>query len=138
MFKELLLAPTGERIVNNWRFYATFETPVEYAVRDGAREIGTIQTMPPVGEVFRLAGRAWQVIDLDAERRVVLVRRTRGRLPASWGSEGPPLHRRIVQRLRQVLAEDTQYPWLQPNALQRLASARPVGAVKSLSLRVLA
>ncbi len=124
MFEELLLGPQGERIVNNWRFLATFETKVEYTVRADAREIGSIQSLPTVGDVFRLAGRAWEVTDLDPERRIVFVKQTRGRTLATWTGAGPPLHQRIVQRLRQVLAEDTQYPWLQPNALQRLASAR--------------
>ena len=121
---ELLIGQKGERIVSNWRFLATFETKVEYTVRAGAREIGSIQSLPTVGDVFRLAGRAWEVTELDPERRIVFVKQTRGRALATWTGAGPSLHRRIAQRLRQVLAEDTQYPWLQPNALQRLASAR--------------
>ncbi len=121
---ELLIGQKGERIVSNWRFLATFETKVEYTVRAGAREIGSIQSLPTVGDVFRLAGRAWEVTDLDPERRIVFVKQTRGRTLATWTGAGPPLHRRIAQRLRQVLTEDTQYPWLQPNAVQRLASAR--------------
>lgn len=121
---ELLIGQKGERIVSNWRFLATFETKVEYTVRAGAREIGSIQSLPTVGDVFRLAGRAWEVTELDPERRIIFVKQTRGRALATWTGAGPPLHRRIAQRLRQVLAEDTQYPWLQSNALQRLASAR--------------
>lgn len=121
---ELLVATKGERIVNDWHFYATFETRVEFSVRAGAREIGSIQSAPPVGEVFRLAGRAWEVLELDEERRIVFVKNARGRTPASWTGEGPPLHRRIAQRVRQVLAENIQYPWLKPGAQQRLASAR--------------
>lgn len=121
---ELLIGRQGEKIVNNWRFYATFESPAEFTVREGSRDIGSLQQVPPMETVFRLAGRAWQVMELDAERRIILVRRVQGRALPYWESEGPPLHRRIAQRLRQVLVEDAEFRWLQPNAQRRLAGAR--------------
>jgi len=121
---ELLTGRKGEQLVNNWRFYATFETPQEYTVQDESRDIGSLQEMPPVETVFRLAGRAWKVTELDPERRIIFVRPVRGRALPLWQGSGPPIHRRIAQRVRQVLMEDTRFIWLQPNAQERLAAAR--------------
>lgn len=137
VFGELLIGLKGERIVNDWRFYATFESPQEFIVRAGARDVGSLHDAPPVGVVFRLAGRAWEVLEQDLERRIVFVRRARGRTPPRWEGEGPPLHRRIAQRLRQVLAEDTQYAWLQPRARQRLASARQLARASDFHYQML-
>ncbi len=120
----LLIGLKGERLVNNWRFYATFETPAEYMVRDGSREIGSLQEMPPLETVFRLGGRAWEVTGQDPERRIIHVKGVRGSALPIWKSAGPPLHRHIAQRVRQVLLEDTEFLWLQPNAMRRLAAAR--------------
>lgn len=121
---ELLVAPAGERIVNDWHFYATFESRVEFGVRAGTRVIGSVQSPPPKGEVFLLAGRAWEVKEIDERRFIVFVKDARGRTPATWRGEGPPLHDRIAKRVRQVIAEDSQYPWLKSRARTRLASAR--------------
>ena len=137
VYGELLIGLKGERIVNDWHFYATFETPQEYVVRAGAREIGSLHDAPPVGEVFRLAGLAWEVTELDEARHIVFVRNARGRTPASWTGEGPPLHHRIAQRVLQVLVEDAQYPWLQPGAQKRLASARQLARASNFNCQML-
>lgn len=44
----------------------------------------------------------------------------------SWPGEYGEIHTRILQRMREVLREDTQYPYLKPNALHRLNMARRV------------
>ena len=45
----LIVGLTGERIVNNYKFYAVFQENVEYAVRAGSEELGTIVKPPPGG-----------------------------------------------------------------------------------------
>ena len=46
----LIVGLTGERVVNNHKFYAVFQENVEYTVRSGSEELGTLVKPPPVGE----------------------------------------------------------------------------------------
>ena len=45
----LIVGLTGERIVNNYKFYAVFRENIEYSVHAGSEELGTIVKPPPVG-----------------------------------------------------------------------------------------
>ena len=71
----LIIGAASERLVNNYHFYATFEEKTSFGVREGEQEIGTIQTLPAVGDRFRLAGRAWEVTEVDEDRRIIQVDR---------------------------------------------------------------
>ena len=67
----LVVGLTGERIVNNYKFYAVFQENVEYSVRAGSEELGTIVKPPPVGDKIAIAGRVWVVEEVDHKRREV-------------------------------------------------------------------
>ena len=47
-------------------------------------------------------------------------------MEVSWPGDYGEVHTRIVERMRQVLLEDTVYPYLKPNAQKRLETARHV------------
>lgn len=121
---ELLVGLTGERVVRDWRFYAVFRDTDEYLVRDENRDIGRIGNPPTVGDKIALAGRTWEVLEVDGPRRLVLVKSVSGRAAISWSGSGAPIHSRVMQQMRQVLLADEEYRYLQPEAGQRLQSAR--------------
>lgn len=120
----LIIGIEAENIVSSYRFYATFKDEVEYRVRDKSREIGTIQAAPPVDSAVLLAGYAWRVLKVDEEMRVIEVERARGRPDTLWRGEGPPIHTRILQKMREILLSHDFYPYLQPRARKRLDIAR--------------
>ena len=125
--KTLIVGLKGERLVNNYRFYAVFkDQDVEFSVRCESDEIGTITSPPPVGDRFALAGRVWEVTELDVARKLVYVKGVRGKMEISWPGDYGEIHTRILQRMRKVLCEDTVYPYLRPQAAQRLLLARKV------------
>ncbi len=94
----LILGLAGERIVNNYKFYAVFQENVEYTVRSGSEQLGTIV------ELF-----------------CTLVK---GNIPAYFGDVAGDIHTHILERMYRVLGEDKQYPYLMPHAVCRLADAR--------------
>jgi ATP-dependent Lhr-like helicase len=96
----------------------------EYVVREDAREIGTVTMPPPPGERFALAGRTWEVLEIDLGRRMVFVRRVEGKARTSWLGGAGDIHTRILERMRGVLLEDAEYPYVQAGAQARLAEAR--------------
>ena len=122
--KRLLIGLAGEKVVNDWRFLATFPDTVEYDVLAGAEHIGTLARAPAPTTVVRLAGRSWLVKDVDERQRVVLVERSKGKAKTTWTGEGGEIHDKVVQCVKRVLDEDSGYAYLQEGAVTRLLEAR--------------
>jgi len=120
----LIVGLAGERIVNSYRFYAVFQENVEYAVRTGSEELGTIVKPPPVGDKIAIAGRVWVVEDVDHKKREVLCTLVKGSIPAYFGDCAGDIHTRVLERMYGVLSEQTLYPYLMPHAAARLREAR--------------
>lgn len=120
----LIVSLAGERIVNNYKFYAVFRENIEYTVRADSLELGTIVKPPPAGDKIAIAGRVWVVEEVDHQRREVYCTLVKGRIPAYFGDVAGDIHTRILERMRGVLAEDASYPYLMRHAVCRLADAR--------------
>lgn len=128
----LIIGLAGEQITGNYRFYSVFLENPEFMVYAEGKQIGTIYDPPPVGDRFALAGRAWEVIESDAKRRLLTAKPVQGRVRARWRGGTGEIHDRILQRMRRVLSEDTQYSYLQPGASERLKSARKFARAQCL------
>ena len=120
----LIVGLEGERIVNNYKFYAVFQENVEYAVRAGAEELGTIVKPPPIGDKIAIAGRVWVVEEVDHCRREVCCTLVKGNIPAYFGDVAGDIHTRILERMYGVLKEQNSYPYLMRHAVCRLQEAR--------------
>ena len=120
----LIVGLEGERIVNNYKFYAVFQENVEYAVRAGAEELGTIVKPPPIGDKIAIAGRVWVVEEVDHRRRDVCCTLVKGNIPAYFGDVAGDIHTRILERMYGVLKEQNSYPYLMRHAVCRLQEAR--------------
>ena len=122
--KGLIIGLAGERLINSFKFYAVFKDSEDYTVRCDSDEIGTITTPPPVGDRFALAGRVWEVEELDIPRKLIYVKPVLGKMEVSWPGDYGEIHTRILERMKKVLEEDTEYPYLKQNANKRLEVAR--------------
>lgn len=122
--RGLIIGLAGEHIVRNFRFYAVFQDTEEFTVRDESKEIGSIFKPPPPGERFALAGRTWEVLEIDMRHKTVFAKLVRGKVIASWNGSGGNIHDRILQRMRDILFEDNEYSFLQANARERLRETR--------------
>ena len=122
--KGLIVGLTGERLLKSFKFYAVFKDSEDFTVRCGSDEIGTITTPPPVGDRFALAGRVWEVEELDISHKLVYVKKVEGKMEISWPGDFGEIHTKILRRMKQILAEDTIYPYLKENAVRRLEQAR--------------
>jgi ATP-dependent Lhr-like helicase len=120
----LIVGIAGERMVNNYKFYAVFQENVEYAVRSGSEQLGAIVKPPPVGDKIAIAGRVWVVEEVDHKRREVFCTLVKGNIPAYFGDVAGDIHTHILERMYRVLSEDKQYPYLMSHAICRLADAR--------------
>ena len=141
--KGLIVGLAGERLLRSFQFYAVFKDSEDFTVRAGspeegsAEEIGTITTPPPVGDRFALAGRVWEVEELDIQRKLVYVHPVLGKMQVSWPGDYGEIHTRILERMRRILQEDTVYPYLKPAAAKRLATVRHLAKNTGLGERML-
>ena len=124
----LIVGLAGERVVNSFKFYGVFQENEEYTVRCEAQELGTVVLPPPVGEKLAIAGHVWLVLDVDHKRHLVYCEQVKGSIPAYFGQCPGDLHTKILARMRRVLREDRQYPYLMKNAVARLEQARYTAA----------
>lgn len=106
----LLLGLNGERLVNHYSFYTAFKTPEEYRVTTTGKTLGTLPIDYPLveGMLLIFAGKRWQIIAVDRDRRVIeVIEAAAGRVPY-FGGEPGLIHDRVRQEmLRLYTAEDT-------------------------------
>ena len=133
----LIVGLTGERVVRNYKFFAVFQENIEYTVHAGSEQLGTIVKPPPVGDKIAIAGRVWLVEEVDHQRRDVFCALVKGKIPAYLGDVAGDIHTRILERMRQVLLEDVQYPYLLTRAVCRLREARSLFRTSLLAGRPL-
>ncbi len=122
----LIVGLAGERVTSSYKFFAVFQENVEYTVRSGSEEIGTLCAPPPPGEKVAIAGHVWIVDEVDHERHLLYVTQVKGRVPAYFGDVAGDINTRILERMRRVLEESTPYPYLRDHARARLREARRV------------
>ena len=121
----LLIGAKGEQLTNHYHFYSVFETEVEYSVREGSREIGTL-TQPMLPDTtFVLCGETWSVVEIDKEQKIIYVISVKGKPLTVWDGRNYGLeHTKVLQKMREVIAGDTGYPYLHPDAAARLKEIR--------------
>ena len=82
----LIVGLAGERIINNFKFYAVFQENEEFTVRSESAELGTIVNPPPPGERIAIAGHCWIVEEVDWKRHTVFATQVKGRVPAYFAT----------------------------------------------------
>lgn len=120
----LIVGLAGERVVRNFRFYANFEEKEEYLVRPEEGEIVRITEASAEGERFGLAGRTWEVDEVNRRRRTIFVKLVGEQAQSMWRGGRGEIHTRFLQWMHQVLEEEPHYRYLQPQAQERLGDAR--------------
>ncbi|BAZ07796.1 DEAD/DEAH box helicase [Calothrix sp. NIES-3974] len=132
---NLFLGLAGEKIVNKYQFYAVFPEVREYQVKQDTQEIGSVAIIPKVGSQFGLAGRTWEVLEINTQKKVIQVKQVPGQASIYWRGGSGIIHSKILQRMRQVLCEETEYSYLQKNAIARLRTARQLFYSQNLDQR---
>lgn len=127
----LIVGMTAERIVKSFKFYAIFPDTEEYTVWSDGIELGTVVVPPAVGDRLSLAGRIWEATEVTS-RKVIQVKPAIGTATVSWRGSSGNIHTRVLERMRQALLENIDYPYLQPGAKARLAVARQLAQNEGL------
>lgn len=120
----LIIGLEGEKVVNSHEFYGVFPTEEEWAVMHGAEKIGHIEEPIYIGEYITVAGFNWLVTGVDQKRLLLFVQPMPKNLRFLWPGDRALVHDRIIKRIKQILFEDTVYPYLSPAAEKCLRESR--------------
>jgi ATP-dependent Lhr-like helicase len=121
----LIIGLQGEKIARNFKFYAIFPDAEDYVVKRDGKAIGSIVVPPSEGDRISLAGRVWEVLEVDSKKKVIAVQASqKTATSSSWRGSAGEIHTRVLQRMRQILLETTHYSYLQEGAQKRLRLAR--------------
>lgn len=122
---KLLLGLNGERLVNNYKFYAVFIDEVLYTVRSGEQTVGMIWGMMGKGDQIGLAGQSWEVDDVDEKRKILYCHPVRAKVRANFVSKSlMDRHTKVVRKMKEILLRDEKYGFLSEKAQARLESAQ--------------
>jgi ATP-dependent Lhr-like helicase len=123
---ELMLAAEGERLTASHEFYAVFETPLDYRVLHGSRQLGVLPLDHVVapGQTLVFGGRRWRAAQVDDQARVILVEPTNAALLPIFGGDFGGVHDRVVREMRKLLGDKAMPVYLDPMAQQMLEDAR--------------
>ncbi len=119
----LIIGLKGEPIANSKGFAAVFETSTETEVRSGGIAIGTVQKRPKEGAMVSLAGKVWKITRVgdgwaDAKEE------PEGTADSKWDSIPPEIDDAVMERMREVLASDEEFKWLDSAAKAELQRSR--------------
>lgn len=120
----LVLGEIGEKLVRSFQFYGVFAEQITYDVCHGGIAIGKVSIAPTVGGKLTLAGKTWEVIEINPKTKAIEVKPIAGTGTVNWRGGSINIHTQVLQKMRQVLQEDTNYRYLQPQAIARLTTAR--------------
>jgi ATP-dependent helicase Lhr and Lhr-like helicase len=132
---ELLTGAVGERLVEDWHFFAAFATAEEYRVLVDGKELGTIpvETAIVVGSGLIFGGRRWHVLEVDENRREIRVTPGGQGQPPLFLGHGGEVHDVVRARMRAVLAGSGPPRYLDSGARELLAEARDTFAELGLA-----
>jgi ATP-dependent helicase Lhr and Lhr-like helicase len=122
----LVLGRRGERLVNHYSFYAAFNTPEEWRLSSGGRQLGTLPIDFPLvpGLLIIFSGRRWRVVGIDAPHRSVDLVPSPGGRPPHFDGEPAPVHDRVRADMLGVYQDSALPSYLDARAIDLLAEGR--------------
>ncbi|MDF2685380.1 MAG: box helicase domain protein [Clostridia bacterium] len=120
----IIIGLEGEKVVNSYDFFGVFPTEEEWIVMHGPEKIGHVEEPVYIGEYITVAGYNWLVTGVDQKRLLLFVQPMPKNFLFLWLGDRALVHDRIIKRIRQVLFEDTVYPYLSPTAAECLKQSR--------------
>ncbi|MCP8687655.1 DEAD/DEAH box helicase [Marinobacterium sedimentorum] len=105
---ELVLGLLGEEIVNDYTFYAAFNTPDEFRLIEQNRTLGTISMDNPIipGQLIIFAGKRWCVLTVDDEKLCIYVARASGGKPPRFDGNSASVHKRIHEEMYRLYCDE--------------------------------
>lgn len=131
---KLWLGPEGERrygYANFESLYAVFDVPQMFTVKADTREIGTVDAQflrniasGDKDKTFTLAGQPWEILHIEWERGICIVRPTTDGRAARWSGGPRFLSYELCQAMKRILIEEDEDPAWSQRARRVLETTR--------------
>jgi ATP-dependent Lhr-like helicase len=101
---QIILGHRGEKVVGHYTFYTAFNTPEEYRLECDGRTIGTLPIDKPLipGQFLVFAAKRWEVVQVNAEKKLITLKRAVGGKPPIFGGGAQTVHDIIRQEMLRV------------------------------------
>ena len=115
---QLVLGIKGENLVEHYSFYTAFNTPEEYRLECDGRSLGTLPIDKPLVKEQHIifAGRRWEVVHIDAENKLITLKKAKGGRPPKFGGEGQTVHDIVRKEMFNIYREGTEPIYLDSRA----------------------
>lgn len=100
---ELILGVQGERLTGHYSFYPAFQAPEEYRLVNAGKTLGTLPAYATTqaDQCLVFAGKHWKVKDIDHDKKVINLVRSKGGIPAFSGTGYGRVHDKVRQTMYQ-------------------------------------
>jgi ATP-dependent Lhr-like helicase len=124
----------AEPIVSSYRFYSVFTAEEEFTVKYKGEIIGTVSIMFSPGISFALAGKSWIVDKVNEKEKVLYVRPLEASARIMWIADQKILFdTRVMEKIRDVLNSDEEYPYLSKSCKTRLETIRETARMSGIA-----
>lgn len=121
----LISGEAGDRLLNDFHFYAVFQDDTAWTVKTGSEIIGTLDASPGVGVPFLLAGRVWSAkLIFENKKEIYVEPAEEGSLPVWRSGSSGQLDAQLMIRMLEILLSDEDPAWMLQGAKERLHQAR--------------
>jgi len=122
----LLHGELGEKLVNHYEFFAAFSSDEEFRLVCDGKALGSLPVTRPLVPEQRIifAGRRWRVLEVDGDKKLIVVAPDKGGAPPAFDGSGAMVHDRVRQEMRIVLASSDRVPFLDEGAQALLEEGR--------------
>lgn len=125
--KTIILDKEGEKIVENYEFYAAFAVQKEWKVLYNNREIGQLSEANILfleeGANFLLAGKRWEIAEIKKANRVIIVQKALRKKSLKFSGNAQNIHRELQQKMLEIYQTNFIPKYLSKNALPILQEA---------------
>ncbi len=131
--ESINLGMKGDKLSNFYDFYAVFKSEQEMLVKYQNKIIGSVSKDLNIGDRIVLSSIKWKIIDKDIEKMELIVTNDGVGGRAKWdGDYFKNTDIKILQKMKEVLSTEIQYPYLNKTATNYLQISRD--RFKSLNL----
>lgn len=117
---QLILGYKGERVVGHYTFYTAFKTPEEYRLEYNGKVLGTIPIDKPLvpKQQIIFAGKRWEVIQIDATKKLIMLKKARGGNPPIFDGDSLSVHDIVRQEMKRIYEKNACPIYLDDTAKQ--------------------
>ena len=105
---QIILGDKGEKLVEHYTFFSAFNTPEEYRLEFEGRVLGTLPIDKPlsVGQLMIFAGRRWEILNIDPDKKLILLKKSIGGKPPKFGGNGQMVHNIVREEMFRVYQQN--------------------------------